>query len=114
MSVACSQVKRSVSASVAGHEVGVSAHQHLYHLLCKSLGEFRTGNNQTPIIIENGKAKIKCLIGRAAVTNSAWAQLWVQSEWKNNIRSVLNHLFCSASPCIKRPVNHLECTSSCF
>lgn len=32
VSVACSQVKRSVSASVAGHEVGVSAYQHAHHL----------------------------------------------------------------------------------
>lgn len=32
VSVARSQVERSVPASVAGHEVGVSAHQHAHHL----------------------------------------------------------------------------------
>lgn len=32
VSVARSQMKRSVLASVAGHEVGVSAHQHAHHL----------------------------------------------------------------------------------
>lgn len=32
VSVPSSQVKRSVQASVAGHEVGVSAHQHAHHL----------------------------------------------------------------------------------
>lgn len=32
VSVARSQVKRSVSASVAGHEVRVSARQHTHHL----------------------------------------------------------------------------------
>lgn len=36
VSVACSQVKRSVSASVAGHKVGVSAYQHAHHLCIKT------------------------------------------------------------------------------
>lgn len=36
VSVACSQVKRSVSASVAGHKVGVSAYQHAHHLCIKN------------------------------------------------------------------------------
>lgn len=32
VSVPCSQVKRGVPATVAGHEVGVSVNQHAHHL----------------------------------------------------------------------------------
>lgn len=53
VSVACGQVKGSVLARVAGHEVRVGAHQHTHHLVTKTAkcqpqctefaGNWRTG-----------------------------------------------------------------------